>query len=538
MIALLNKMTLREKVGQLLCLDIKGIHYTEDDPKLIELEKAIQEDHIGGIILFWGNAKAGATLLNRLQKLSKTPLLVGSDVERGVGQILTGGTEFTSNMAVGATFNPDFAYQQGAITAQEARAVGIHVIYAPVADVNNNPNNPIINTRSYGEDATWVGQFVASYIRGVQKNGAIATAKHFPGHGDVIDDSHAKLPILNITKERFNQIEKIPFQNAIEANVKQIMSAHIALPKLTHDNKTPATLSKPILTHLLREEMAFNGLIVSDALNMGGVREGHAEEELAILALEAGVDILLYPTSVKKSIDSIIRGVETGQISEERINESVLKILQAKSDLGLFKEKLVSEAQIPTLLKTSHYHSQALTIARKSITLIDDNRYQPITYNSTIQLVIFDEDESSNIGHHFITALNQRSSNLCMLPIISPANIHQINNLLNNIKGEAICLIALFSKIKAWKEKSGINQQFIKAIQSLLDKQLQSIVISFGSPYMYNELDHLKSFICTYSQTELSQLVCAEALFGEIPFEGMLPVSLKNHPLRMIEKGK
>ncbi len=556
---LMEKMSLREKIGQLLCLHIKGIGYENRDPDYLRVRNAIAEEHIGGLILFHGKAEAAAKLLNEYQGLSRLPLLVSSDIERGVGQILEGGSEFPTNMALGATFHPEFTQVQGKITAIEARAVGIHVAYAPVADVNSNPDNPIINIRSYGEDPNWVARFVEGYIQGVQENDVLATAKHFPGHGDTAEDSHARLPVLDITRDRFNRVESIPFRKAIEGKVAQIMSAHIAFPELTQKEKIPATLSREILTGLLRDEMGFEGLIVTDALNMAGVADHFSEGEMAVLAIEAGVDILLYPKSAKVVVDSLEKAVESGRISKRRIEESVLKILNAKKDLGLFNQRTVQLEKVLGRLNTKESCQSALEVARASITLICPDKefvpfkgiesqpnkplanirtaqcsgvsWFPLSRKSPIQLVIYDEDNSNNVGESLISELSRRDSSFNKPIIATPDNISPSKGSLDRLDGDKTFVIGIFSRIASWKEQSGLNPKMIESIHHLLNKHPKTLVISFASPYIYNELQAPDMFICTYSSTRLSQIACVEALYGEIPIGGLLPVSLKGYPL-------
>ncbi len=556
---LMEKMSLREKIGQLLCLHIKGIDYEDKDLDYLRVRNAITEEHIGGLILFHGEAKAAVRLLNEYQDLSRLPLLVSSDIERGVGQILKGGTEFPTNMAIGATFHPEFTRMQGRITAIEARAVGIHVAYAPVADVNSNPDNPIINIRSYGEDPHWVARFVEGYIQGVQGNDVLATAKHFPGHGDTAEDSHARLPVLDITRNRFNRVESIPFRKSIESNVAQIMSAHIAFPELTQKEKIPATLSREILTGLLRDEMGFEGLIVTDALNMAGVADHFSEGEMAVLAMEAGVDILLYPKSAKVVVDSLEKAVKSGRISEKRIEESLIKILQAKEDLGLFDQRTVQLDKVLERLNTEESRQSALEVARASITLVCPNKefvpfkgignqpsqsltnlrtaqcpgvsWFPLFRKSPVQLVIYDEDSSDNVGESLISELSHRDPSFNKPIIATPDNISRLRDTLDRLEGDKTFVIAIFSRIASWKERSGLNHKMIESIDHLLDKHPKILVISFASPYIYNELQAPNMFICTYSSTVLSQIACVEALYGEIPMRGLLPVSLKGYPL-------
>ena len=559
---ILSKMSLREKIGQLLCVNIKGIDYNKNDPDYQNVVRAIGEHHVGCVILFHGDVESAARLLNSLQEISTLPILVGSDIERGVGQILSGGTEFPTNMAFGATYDPLLCEMQGRIVAVEAKSVGIHISYAPVADINSNPLNPIINTRSYGEDPQRVSAFVASYIKSIQSYGVLATAKHFPGHGEAESDSHATLPVLNINRTRFDQLEAIPFQSAIEAGVAQIMTAHIAFPQITHSANLPATLSRDILTRLLRHDLGFKGLIVTDALNMAGVRQGRSESEASILALEAGTDILLYPTEVSQVIDAIYQATISGRITEQRIDQSVMKILSVKEGLGLFENRFTDLNRLSDYVSTAEHRKAALTVARQSITLVCDNKEfipfhvnmtpqvdnQSIVYTASCQTenslplsrepayqpVIFDEDTTQNPGETFLTELSSRNRFLKEPIIINPQNIARLTEKLAAPLSQDPLIIGIFSKIVSWKERSGLSSDMINSINNLLKSHSDAIVISFASPYIYNELQSPKIFISTYSHCKASQVACAEALFGEIPFRGILPITLKNHPLMSI----
>lgn len=541
----LKQLTLKEKVAQLLCPHIKGIDYNEDDTDYIKIIKDIEEHQVGGIILFHGPLKSAMDLINTMQSKSKIPLLISSDIERGLGQIIKGGTEFPTNMAIAASHNPRLAYEHGYISAIEARLAGIHISYAPVADVNNNPDNPIINTRSYGEDPYLVASFVGQYIQGVQEAGALAAAKHFPGHGDTSEDSHAKLPILKIDKNRFNILESIPFKKAIQSNVDLIMSAHIAFPKITGEDYLPATLSKKILTGLLREELGFHGLIVSDALNMGGIRENFTEGEASVLALEAGVDILLYTEDVEGVINTIIKAIEDKRLTEERINQSLVKILDVKNRLGLFDNPLIDIKKSLENIKTEAHFEKALEVAQDSVTLISPDKYWeefksahsiftsraghpnlPLKQDDKINLLIIDEDESENVEEFLEREFNNRSDYFSIKDILTPSNCKGFDK--SKINDDEILIIAIFSKIKAWKERSGLNASLLNLINEILKKYPNSLVLNFASPYIYNYLDQCKFFYCLYSFSEVSQIASVQALFDEIPVKGILPVSLND----------
>ncbi|HZX11734.1 MAG TPA: glycoside hydrolase family 3 N-terminal domain-containing protein, partial [Acidobacteriota bacterium] len=355
-------MTLEEKIGQMISCRFSGHFYNLESPAVQRLETLVHEQKIGGLIIFGGEAFEAAYLINWIQEKSDTPLLIASDLERGLGNQIEGASLFPPLMSIGATGSEELAYAMGNITAREARAVGIHITYAPVVDVNSNPLNPIINTRSIGEDPQLVSRLAAAFIKGCQENGLIATAKHFPGHGDTQVDSHTELPLIDKSLESLKQMELIPFKKAVEAGVQAVMTAHIHIPALDPTPVLPATLSPVIITEMLRKKMGFNGLIVTDAMEMGGITTLYSPEEAAIKAVKAGVDCLLLPLETEKVIEALVKEVRSGGISQSRIDESVRRILRAKARLGLHKSKLVDMETLPRILASKEH----LEVAQKA----------------------------------------------------------------------------------------------------------------------------------------------------------------------------
>src|ERR1700674_842147 len=338
----LRKMSVDEKIGQLLFTTYHGSFTATDTAAYRQIMHDVTDLHVGGFINITRGSPLGivksqayptAVLNNQLQAKSKLPLLVGADFERGTAMRLDEGTSFPTAMALAAAGNVKDAYTVGRITAREARAVGIHWIYAPVADVNNNPGNPIINTRSFGEDPARVAEFVAEFVRGVEENGGLATAKHFPGHGDTASDSHIDLPVIHADRERLEHLELVPFRAAISAGVGSIMTGHLSIPALEPDANTPATLSSRILTGLLRDELHFQGLVVTDAMDMGGITVRYAPGDAAVRAFLAGADALLMPPVPDAAYEALLSAVYSGQISQERLDASVRRILEAKARL-------------------------------------------------------------------------------------------------------------------------------------------------------------------------------------------------------------
>ncbi|HOP61686.1 MAG TPA: glycoside hydrolase family 3 N-terminal domain-containing protein, partial [Candidatus Saccharicenans sp.] len=338
----IKKMSLEEKIGQLIIVRYHGEFYNRQDEDFKQLERLVHDYHLGGLILFGGEPLETAYFNNHFQRLAKIPLLIASDLERGTGNQVTGATLFPPLMALGAAGSEELAYEMGRITALEGRALGIHMTYAPVVDVNINPDNPIINTRSVGEDPELVARLTGAFIRGCQSNGMIATAKHFPGHGDTDQDSHSLLPVIKADLDRLQKVELYPFQKAIEQGVEAIMTAHLYVPALEPEPGLPATLSPRILTDLLRNKMGFKGLVVTDALEMAGIARYYSQEEAALRALKAGVDLLLLPLDPVKVINYLKEAVEQGELPVERVDESVRRLLAVKARLGLSHQSLVS----------------------------------------------------------------------------------------------------------------------------------------------------------------------------------------------------
>src|SRR5260221_653128 len=325
----LRKMTTDEKIGQLLFTTYHGSFTATDAPAYQQMMHDVKDLHVGGFINVTEGSPLGIVksqayptpvLTDQLQAKSKVPLLIGADFERGAAMRLDEGTSFPTAMALAAAGNPRDAYTMGEVTAREARAVGIQWIYAPVADVNNNPGNPIINTRSFGEDPARVAEFVAEFIRGVEENGALATAKHFPGHGDTASESHIDLPVIQANRDRLKRLELVPFRAAMDAGVSSVMTGHLSVPALESDADTPATLSPRILTDLLRKELEFQGLIVTDAMDMGGITARNAPGEAAVRAVAAGADAVLMPPVPDAAFEALQAAVKSGRISRERLD--------------------------------------------------------------------------------------------------------------------------------------------------------------------------------------------------------------------------
>src|SRR4030095_12726593 len=438
----MNEMTLREKIAQMVISSTIPENISEGSSDFKKLKKLCEQTKVGGFIFFKGDSQGYTSLSNKIQSFSETPLLISADFERGTKMRVTDGVIFPNNMAIGATDNPALSYKMGVEIARETRLLGVHQNYAPVCDVNNNPNNPIINVRSFGEDPNLVSKMSEAMIKGLQEGKVIATAKHFPGHGDTEIDSHKDLPVLNFTMDRLNNIELVPFKNAINKNVMSVMIAHLSFPELESNSHIPASLSPNIVDGLLINKLGFSGLVVTDALNMQGITKYFSTSEVAVMCVEAGIDLILMPLDEDATVDAIENAVVNRRISKERIDRSVEKILKAKEWLGLFGNKYVSEQDIPDTINTTEANQLAQQIADESITLVkDENNVLPMksTDKKTAVIIVSEGGEADNTGF-LISNVETYFSN-CDLISSAAVDISSINYYDNII-------IAVYAKVK------------------------------------------------------------------------------------------
>jgi len=525
----LGKMALEEKIGQMVAWRYSGHFVNRDSDYLERLESLIVKRKIGGLILFGGEVYETAYLTNTVQKLAEIPLLIASDFERGAGNQISGATLFPPLMAVGATWSEEQSYLMGKITAFEARALGIHMTYSPVVDVNINPDNPIINVRSLGEDPEQVSRMAVSFIKGCQENGLIATAKHFPGHGDTDLDSHSVLPTVWGDRNRLEKVELYPFRQAIKAGVQAIMTAHLHLPALDPTPDLPATLSPRIITGLLRNELGFKGIIVTDSMGMGGVTTLYSPEEAALRAIQAGVDIILLPPEPDEVIESLIQAVRTGQIAETRINTSVKRILEAKARLGLHKNKLVNTDILEKKVATKKHLQYAAQVFEDSLTLVKNEGAVIPLSESAQKIAVFSLSSDPGgyfAGRDFIREVEEKCPELITFYADAFTGEEFIQEAVEKASEAEVIVFALFSSRRAWKGSVGLNLRHIQLIQEAAANATPVVVISFGSPYFLRRFPDVDSYLCAYRWDSEAQKAAAKALFGEIDIKGRLPVSL------------
>ena len=521
-------MTLKEKIGQMLCLGFYGDFINETSETGIKYRRWVEELKIGGLAIYRGDVYETAHMMNSLQALADIPLLIAANLEKGLGNQMDGATLFPPLMSIGATGSEKLSYQMGKITALEARAVGIHMAYFPVVDVNINPDNPIINTRSFGENPFDVGRLAVAYIKGCQDYGLIATAKHFPGHGDTERDSHNVLATVQVDMNRLNAVELYPFQKAIEAGVQAVMSAHISIPALDPAPNVPATLSKLIMTDYLRGQLGFEGLVVSDSMGMGGITTLYPQDQAAILAVQAGVDIILLTPEPERVVSFLVDAVRNGQISETRIDESVNRILQAKARMGLHKDRYVDVSMLDQLVATETHLQWADLVLEQSMTLVK-NASQILPLSPEKKLAVFSLSSDPGdyyAGRPFVREFKQRDPNAFEF-FAEPSTGEEYFESALQKAGEAdVLVIALFSSLRSGKGSIGLDERQVNLIHKIGEKKIPSLVISFGSPYYLRHFPDVDAYLCAYRPSPQAQKMTAKAVFGEIPIRGKLPVSI------------
>lgn len=552
----LARMSLEEKIGQLIHIGLNASFLNQESEAFRALRRQVEENHIGGIILFRGPVYESVHLMNRMQSFARIPLLVSADLEAGAGMRFEDTINFPWNMAVAATGNPDYARRQGEITAREARALGVHLIFAPVADVNNNPANPVINVRAYGEDPATVARFVVAFIEGAQRGGVIATAKHFPGHGDTAIDSHRGLPVIDVGRDRLERVELVPFRAAISAGVGAIMPGHISLPRLDPTVITPlprekvirpiyaeegsevvveratlpATLSPAITGRLLRGELGFQGLVVTDALDMSGLTLYFTQDEAAVRAVEAGADMLLKPADPEACIRGLREAVRTGRLSERRIEESARRILAAKYTLGLVQQRLVPLDAIDRLVAGREAEQLADEIAQRAITLVrDDAKLVPLRTGQTLRifnLAITNGEDRLWVARPFTAELTSRGARVETVVLDERSSEEEVRKAVDRALQSDVVVASLYGRVRSGQANSvGLPKAGERALRAVLGVK-PVIGISFGNPYFLQSFPELKTYVVAYGDMPSLQRAAARAVLGQADIVGRLPISL------------
>jgi beta-N-acetylhexosaminidase len=555
----LRKMSPEEKVGQLFMIWVRARFVNIESPDYAQLRDTIRRDHIGslamtvpvdGPFLIKSEPYEAAMLLNQLQRDSKLPLLIAADFERGVSMRLYGTTVFPHAMAFGAAGKQDYAERFGKITAREARAVGVHWNFFPDADVNSNPANPIINTRSFGENPEAVGNLVASYIQGAHAEGMMTTAKHFPGHGDTDTDSHLGVARVGGNLARLQSVELPPFRKAVEAGVDSVMVAHVSVPALEADPNKVATVSPAIVTDLLEKQLGFKGIVVTDALDMAGLTRLYAANigRAAVDAFKAGSDLLIIPADLEASYKSMLDAVKTGEISEQRVDESVLKLLKAKASLGLHKARLVNVEELSKQVGKPEDIAFGEEVADAAVTLVRDNGHLlPLKHQGTVDTglpyqhteeihnrlvtVIFSDDMRMESGRAFERALRMRVPDANVIYVDPRTAGAMSKEVLTTVQQAQAVIAAVYVVPTPGKMANSVG--LVDATGNLLQSLVTSvgdkmIVVAMGNPYVAADYSAIQNYICTFSNASVSEISAVKALFGEIAIRGHLPVTIPN----------
>jgi beta-N-acetylhexosaminidase len=563
----LGKMSPEEKVGQLFMIWVRAQFLNVDNPDYIQLRDTIRKYHIGSVamtvradgpFIYLNEPYEAATLLNRLQQESKLPLLVAADFERGVSMRLHGATVFPHAMAFGATGKTEYAEDLGRITALEARAIGVHWNFFPDADVNSNPENPIINTRSFGEDPQQVGDLVSAYIRGAHTYGLMTTAKHFPGHGDTATDSHLGLAQVSGDAARLQSTELAPFRSAIAAGVDAVMVAHVTVPALEPDPNRVATTSPAVVTDLLRKKLDFHGIAVTDALDMAGLTSLYAQHigRAAVDAFKAGNDVLILPADLDASYQAMLEAVRSHEVSAARLNASVLKILQAKASLDLYKSRLVNIDALTTMIGKPENLAKGQQIADDAITLVRDNGkllplvkqagtvkpalpYQRVDEaRNGLVAIIFSDDVRMDSGHTMERQLRSQVPDVNVM-YVDPRIAAPVTDLVMAAVEQAKAVVAAVYVVptagKALKSAAGLTNSVALSdatgtlLQKILDHAAEkTVVVAMGNPYIAENFPAIQNYVCAFSNATVSETSAVKALFGEIPIRGHLPVTIPN----------
>lgn len=535
----LREMSLRDKIAQLVMIPCFGESPSTRSTAYRDFARAVRDLRVGGIIVI--NRVAGgtvrsaepyamATFLNRMQKLARVPLLVGGDFERGASMRVSNTTKFPHLMAYGAARDLRLTSALGSATAREARALGVQWVFAPDADVNNNPDNPIINIRSFGENPQDVAAQVKAFIEGAKSdpaNPVLVTVKHFPGHGDTSVDSHMDMPSLTADRLRLDTVEFVPFRAAIEAGVDAIMSAHMTAPALGAE-QDPSTVSKAVLTGVLRDQFKFEGLIVTDAMNMAGLTKQFPGGEAAVRAVEAGADVLLMPPDLETAIKAVMAAVREGRLSERRINESVIRILNAKIRVGLNGRKLVNVETISDVLESPELAAQAQMAADKAVTLVKNERgLIPLSKPDQSCLYILSESRYGQQGRRLLEEAHTRGKGMRATlfdPQLSTADMDQ--SLADNSTGCQVNVVASFITVGAFRGDMSLSGNYPEFVRRLFEQPAPVVWVSLGSPYLLKTFPQASAYLATFSPVPTSEAAAAKALFGEIPITGRLPVSI------------
>jgi beta-N-acetylhexosaminidase len=539
----LATLNLREKVGQLFVAEFVALYTHQDHPAYQYALEMISTYHIGAFILGGGNTLDIPLITNKLQHASKVPLLINGDLEAGMSYthpwrlsrgwtdrlpkyISGGGTAFPSQMAIGATGNSRYAYDLGFVTAREARAVGIQWSNSPVADVNNNAGNPIINTRSYGEDPRMVGKMVDAYVRGARDGKMLSTLKHFPGHGDTREDTHMGLPSLPFDMQRLNTIELVPFRAGIAAGADAVMTAHLALPKIDPTGR-PATLSHPVLTGILRDTLGFNGIIITDGMRMQGITDKFSPAEAATAAIEAGADAILASEDLDAAYNGVIQAVRNGRLPEERINASVRRILLAKARVGLDVRRTVDIDSVFQIVGSPEFQRTAEEISDASVTLLRNAKNTiPLGRTASLHIVTVTEEPQPQVGTDLLTEIGPFVASAALTRVSNETGRERFAAITASLGQSDVILVGVYLSVIAWKGDRRFARPLEEFLDSLGSLPKPVILVAFGDPYILGKLPETQVVLTPYSGATLAEQSVARVIAGRVIARGKLPVTI------------
>jgi beta-N-acetylhexosaminidase len=532
----LGTLSLRQQIGQMVMPWHLGDYTNWEDTAFVKARRWVEEDGIGGIVWSLGTPIEVADERNTLQRLSRVPLISASDLEPGLSRLKGGyvlpyllstgsATLIPSNMAIGATGDTTLAYEVGRIIGREARAVGIQIAFAPTVDVNNNPNNPVINTRSFGEDPQAVARLSAAFVRGLQHEGTIATPKHFPGHGDTDTDSHLALPVVKSDRARLSQVELVPFRAAIAAGAATLMTAHVALPAVDPDG-TPATLEPNIITGLLRDSLGFRGVTVTDALTMEGVGAGYNAAQSAVLAVKAGNDILLAPTDVRTAIDAVEQAVLRGEITRERIAASARSILELKARTGLAWRPITPLDSLRRVVGAPEHWAVARRIAERAVTLLkDQGNLVPLAAPQRLTVITYAPELEVEAGRTLAATFTSLVKGARVVRIAPQTGRAFLDSLAASLQPADAVVVTTHVRTIEGLGRPAMPAPIAAWIDELAARR-PVVVVANGNPYVLRQFPRVTTYMVTYGIDPSLERAAAQAVLGRIPITGRAPISL------------
>jgi beta-N-acetylhexosaminidase len=536
--AMLKPLSLRDRVAQLVIGVVYADPMSSNSAEFEKWRHWVRDLHLGGLIVNntvqngqvrSAEPYAMAVFLNRMQKLAKIPLLVGGDFERASSMRVADAVRFPYNMAYGAADDLDASRYEGLAAAREARALGVQWIFAPVADVNSNPDNPIINIRSYGEDPEAVSRHVAAFIDGAHSdpsNRVLVTAKHFPGHGDTSIDSHMDLALLDKDRDHLDAIELKPFEAAIAHGVDSIMTAHMAVPAIEPED-IPATVSPLVLTGLLRNEFKFQNLIVTDAMDMAGLTKEFRGAEASVRAILAGADVLLMPPDPEQAIRAVVAAVENGRIPRQRIDDSAMRVLAAKIRVGATKNKLVNVETVADVLQAKESIESAQHVSDRAVTLLrNEGNVVPLADANHACVIIAVQSRASTSGPRFAQEFARRAKEARIVTVDSTMPLSALEAEAGDTSKCSAIVVSADVAVAANRGDVALAGDLAPFIEKLTEGPVPVVLVAVGNPYLLASFPKVAAYLATFSITQPSEFSAVKALFGQIAITGRTPVSI------------